>query len=113
MGTMEGNEADHRAQRDWELEETIMTYFINYDADTDHISINTFRNSGYANSDIGGLAEDLKNGTSGNAPLDGALEALEDGAFLSTLDSKDGKWGTLQEAVEALHDALSSFQREA
>lgn len=25
MGTMEGNEADHRAQRDWELEETIMS----------------------------------------------------------------------------------------
>lgn len=90
-----------------------MTYFINYNASSDHISIDSFRNpDGYANSDIGGLAENLKDGLPGNVPLDGALDALEDGEFLSKLDDSNGKWGTLKEAVEALHEAIFVFYRD-
>lgn len=51
--------------------------FINFDTTTG-LSINTYRSpNGYANSDVIGLVEDIVAGSSGNCPLDGALEILE------------------------------------
>ena len=51
--------------------------FINFDVDTG-LSINTYRNLGWANGDVLGLVDDILNGHNGNCPLDGARDALED-----------------------------------
>lgn len=52
-------------------------FFINYDADTDRLSIDAFRNEGYANSDIVLLVGDIHEGVTGNAPLEGVKDALK------------------------------------
>lgn len=59
----------------------MINYFINYDADTDHLSISTFRNTGYANSDVLSLVDGIHFSDSGNCELEGAKEALEDGSI--------------------------------
>lgn len=78
-----------------------MAHFINYNAHTG-LSINTYRApEGYANSDVTGLVEDIHAERSGCCPLEGALEALEDGSLWQDAD---------QEILEELHALISSHE---
>jgi hypothetical protein len=77
MGVYAGAMARHNYR------ESIMrdNMFINYDQNIG-ITINSYRKpDGYANSDVGGLVDDIVAGRSGTCPLEGALETLEDGAY--------------------------------
>ena len=56
------------------------TLFLNYNANTETLSINTFRNTGYYNEDVCGMVEDIVTGVNSCCPLDGALDAVRDGA---------------------------------
>ena len=56
------------------------TLFLNYNANTETLSINTFRNNGYLNDDVTGLVEDIVVGVSSSCDLEGALDAVRDGA---------------------------------
>ena len=78
--------------------------FINYDVNAG-FSINTYRKpNGYANADVIGLIDDIVSGTCGNCPMDGALDALEDGELWV-----DGNAN--QEVIEELH-ALIKYRVE-
>lgn len=79
-----------------------MSYFINYDVNTG-LSINTFRNNGYANSDVGGLVDDIVAEREGYCSLDGAKDALEDGAFWAGSNAT-------QEILEELHALICEFE---
>lgn len=81
-----------------------MTHFINYSPDTG-LSISTFRGAeGYANGDITGLVEDIRAGRPGNCPLDGALDALEDGSTWSDED---------QSIIEEIHASVREHEEAA
>lgn len=78
-----------------------MTHFINYSPVTG-LSISTFRSAeGYANGDVIGLVEDIHAGRPGNCPLDGALDAIEDGALWQDAD---------QETLEELHALIANHE---
>lgn len=77
--------------------------FINYNVNTG-ISINTYRHaSGYANSDVTGLIDDILAGRHGNCPLDGAKDALEDGALWQGSNAT-------QEILEEIHAAICEWE---
>jgi hypothetical protein len=80
-----------------------MKYFINFNVNTG-ISIDTYRGaSGYANSDVAGLVDDIVNGVDGNCPLEGAKEALEDGAVWSNS-------AATPDVLELLHGTITHFE---
>lgn len=54
--------------------------FLNYNAHTDTIMVNTYRNNGYFNEDVVGLVEDIAVGIHSSCNLEGALDAVRDGA---------------------------------
>ena len=56
------------------------TLFLNYNANTETLSINTFRNQGYYCEDVCDLVESMVSGVSGSCDLEGALDAVRDGA---------------------------------
>ena len=75
--------------------------FINYDVSRG-LSINTYRHaSGYANSDVGGLVEDISQGHNSSCPLSGALDALQDGAAWAGTNATT-------ELLEELHNLITS-----
>lgn len=53
--------------------------FLNYDAHTDTVTVNTYRNQGYFG-DICDLVENVARGISTSCNLEGALDAVRDGA---------------------------------
>lgn len=81
------------------------TLFINYNANTETLSVNTFRNTGYYNEDVCGMVEDIVTGVNSCCPLDGALAALEDGAAWAGTNATE-------EILEMLHDAIVSYEQE-
>ena len=54
--------------------------FLNYNAHTSTITVNTYRNNGYFNEDVVGLVEDIAVGVHSSCPMEGALDAVRDGA---------------------------------
>lgn len=79
--------------------------FINYNVNTG-ISINTYRQaSGYANSDVNGLVDDILAGRDGSCPLDGAKDALEDGYLWAGTDATP-------EILEEIHSAVCEWEAE-
>ena len=54
--------------------------FLNYNANTETLSINTFRNPGYYYEEVCDLVESMVSGVSGSCDLEGALDAVRDGA---------------------------------
>lgn len=77
-----------------------MAHFINYDAQLDNVFIATYRQaSGYTNEDITGLVDDMKNNQSGCCPLEGSLNALEDGSLWEDED---------QTILELLHHKITT-----
>lgn len=81
------------------------TLFINFDP-VAGLTIGPMRSpAGYANSDITGLIDDMVVQCAGNAPLNGALESLANGAAGT---------GIAAQAVAAhLVDHLQQWQRES
>jgi len=80
-----------------------MYYFINYDANTDRITISTYRNTGYSG-DIGDLAEAVEQqNLCVNCPLDGAKDTLEDGSYWNGMSIS-------QETLETIHFEISQFE---
>lgn len=76
------------------------TLFINFDVTTG-LKISTFRHpSGYANSDVVGLVEDMVAERNGCCPLEGALEALEDGAAWA---GSNATAEILEQIVDCIH----------
>lgn len=80
------------------------TYFINYDATVDHISINTFRKPAASAGDICDVVAGIRAGESVCCDLDGAKDALEDGSLWTDED---------QPALEALHWAIREAEADA
>ena len=84
------------------------TLFINYNANAalaaDAIFISENR-GGLTNDCVAGLVEDMVSGRSGNCPLDGALDALEDGAAWAGTNATE-------EILEMLHDVVVNFKPE-
>lgn len=79
--------------------------FINYSVNTG-ISINTYRKpSGYANSDIGGLVEDIIAERDGCCPLEGAKDLLEDGHYWQGSNAP-------QEILNEIHTAICDWEAE-
>lgn len=84
-----------------------MNYFINYNAQTDHVSINTFRESGgFFRDDIKDLVYDVEIGHSSSCDLEGAKDALQDGEIWKGSIVK-------QETLEVIHAAISEFELES
>lgn len=54
--------------------------FLNYNAHTATVTVNTYRNNGYFNEDVVGLVEDIAVGVHSSCNLEGALDAVRDGA---------------------------------
>lgn len=82
-----------------------MKYFINYSAQNDHYSIDTFRATGASyNDDVVGLIEDVKAGHSSCCPLDGTKDALEDGSVWAGT-------GATEEDLEYLHARICEWER--
>lgn len=54
--------------------------FLNYNANTETLSVNTFRNNGCHGLDVIDLVESMASGHSACCDLDGALDAVRDGA---------------------------------
>jgi hypothetical protein len=78
--------------------------FINYSTQTG-LSINTFRTpSGYANSDIIGLVDDICAGKDSCCPLDGSKAALEDGSLWAECPD---------ETLEDLHALICEHEKNA
>lgn len=83
--------------------------FINYNPNTGY-SVSHFRDpKGYYNSDILGLIEDIIFGGAGSCPLDGAKDALEDGAALAGLCEEYGD-EVVQLVVEELYFLTESHE---
>lgn len=77
--------------------------FINYSVNAG-ISINSFRQpSGYANSEVTGLVDDILAERDGCCPLDGAKSALEDGALWAGSDAT-------AEVLEMVHSAICEWE---
>ena len=76
-----------------------MELFINY-SPVSGLSINSFRNNGYYNSNVVGLVEDIRTGCASCCPLEGALDALNDG---SLWEGKD------QEIIEEVAERIKSI----
>ena len=71
------------------------------------LSINSFRKaSGYANSDVVGLVDDIIAERAGSCPLEGAKEALEDGAAWQGSDATP-------ELLEQLHALICEHEEMA
>ena len=82
-------------------------YYINFHPETG-VSVNIYRQPvGVASADIAGLVEDYRKNRAGCCPLEGAMEALEDGSLWS--DDQ-------QDAVEDIHHdvdvALGAIQAQ-
>lgn len=79
--------------------------FINYSSHCG-ITINSFRNtSGFANSDVKGLVEDILAENDGSCPLEGSRSALQDGTL----------WNDTfftQDVLEAIHAAIDDYEFE-
>lgn len=81
-----------------------MKLFINYNSDTDCISLNTFRQpSGYYHGDVTGLVTDILAGISCSCALEGTKAALEDGSLWQDDDDT-------QVTIEFLHDLISMHE---
>lgn len=84
------------------------TLFINYNANAalaaDAVFISQER-GGLFNECVIGLVEDMVNDRSGSCPLEGSLEALEDGAAWAGTNATE-------EILEMLHDAVVNFKQE-
>ena len=78
------------------------TLFINYNANTETLSINTFRNNGYFNDDVTGLVEDIAVGVSSSCDLEGALDAVRDGAAWAGANATT-------EILEMIDEAICEF----
>lgn len=78
------------------------TLFINYNANTETLSINTFRNNGYFNDDVTGLVEDIAVGVSSSCYLEGALDAVRDGAAWAGTNATT-------EILEMIDEAICEF----
>lgn len=78
-----------------------MNYFINYNAQTSSITINTYRNNGFGSLNVLGLVGDIQRGLLSNCPLEGALAALEDGSIWNDAQ---------QEIIENLHATILEFE---
>lgn len=83
--------------------EYTMNYFINFDPNFG-LSINTYRNNGYLNDEIGGLVDDIIAERMGNCSLEGALETLEDGHYWQ------GSNATI-EIIEELHNLIKTHEK--
>lgn len=82
-----------------------VSYFINYNVNTG-INIATYRQpTGYANSDVGGLVDDILAGRDGCCPLEGAKDTLEDGYYWQGSDATP-------EILSEIHDAISAWEAE-
>lgn len=82
-------------------------FFINYDADTGRLSIDPFRNAGYANSDISLLVGDIHAGVSGNVPLEGVKGAIKAALENGTLcDVED------EHIINRLHNLIQEHEAE-
>ena len=79
------------------------TLFLNYNANTETLSINTFRNNGYFNEDVVGLVEDIVTGVSSCCNLEGALDAVRDGpAWAGT--------NATTEILEMIDDCINEYE---
>lgn len=78
------------------------TLFLNYNADTKTVSVNTFRNAGYANFDVIGLVDDIVMGVSGCCDIEGALDAVRDGSVWADTNATT-------EILEMIDDAICEF----
>lgn len=79
--------------------------FINYDANKG-LSINPYRApDGYANGDVGGLVDDIMAERTGCCPLEGAKNALEDGALWNGSDATP-------EVLEEIHNAICEYEAQ-
>lgn len=78
------------------------TLFLNYNAGTKTVSVNTFRNAGYVNFDVIGLVDDIVMGVSGCCELEGSLDAVRDGSIWAGTDAT-------QEILEMIDSAICEF----
>lgn len=76
--------------------------FLNYNANTATVSVNTYRNNGYFNWDVCGLVEDIAAGVSSCCDFEGALDAVRDGAVWEDTDAT-------AEILEMIDDAICNF----
>ena len=84
------------------------TLFLNYNANAalaaDAVYISDHR-GGLFNDHVCGLVEDMIAERSGSCPLDGALEALEDGAAWAGTNATE-------EILEMLHDGIVGYDQD-
>lgn len=78
--------------------------FVNYSVVTG-VSVNPYRNNGYANSDVGGLVDDMVNGVDGNCPLEGTMEALMDGEYWQNSNATAEILEEVFEAIIKYHES--------
>ena len=76
--------------------------FLNYNAHTATITVNTYRNNGYFNEDVVGLIEDIAVGVHSSCPIDGALDAVRDGAAWAGTNATT-------EVLEMIDSAICEF----
>lgn len=76
--------------------------FLNYNANTETLSINTFRNNGCLNDDVVGLVEDIAVGVSSCCDLDGAIDAVRDGSAWAGTNATT-------EILEMIDEAICEF----
>ncbi len=58
--------------------------FLNYNAHTGVVTVNTYRNNGYFNDDVVGLIEDIVVGVHSCCNLEGALDAVRSDDWAGT-----------------------------
>lgn len=80
-----------------------MNYFLNYSAIHNTLTVNTFRNNGYANFDVTGLVDDIAMGVDGCCDIGGSLDAVRDGALWSD------KPHATKEILEMIDSAICEF----
>ena len=77
--------------------------YLNYSAHTDTVSVNTYRNNGWFNEDVAGLVEDIAEGVPSSCNLEGALEAVRDGAAWAGTNATT-------EILEMIEDCINAYE---
>ena len=77
--------------------------FLFYHAHTSTITVNTYRNNGYFNEDVVGLVEDIAVGVHSCCNLEGALDAVRDGAAWAGTNATT-------EILEMIEDCINAYE---
>jgi hypothetical protein len=77
--------------------------FLNYNAQTYTVTVNTYRNIGYFNTDVAGFIADIAMGVHSCCNLEGALDAVRDGSVWAGTNATPAILEMIDEAICEFH----------